>query len=61
MIAVSVGPFSFCGDIGSERWRVAKGFQEGAEEAPESVALRSIEGAEAVGLSIEKSRERLLG
>jgi hypothetical protein len=56
-----VGPSSFCGDSGPERWRVAEGFQEGAEEAPKIVALRSVEGADAVGLSFEKSRERMLG
>jgi hypothetical protein len=56
-----VGPSSSCGDSGSERWRVAEGFQQGAEEAPEIVAFRGIKCTDAVGLSFEKSRDRVLG
>ena len=40
---------------------VAEGFQQGAEEAPEIVAIRGIECTEAVGLSFEKSRDCVLG
>ena len=51
---------SIRGNGGPERWDVAEVFKQSTKEVGEIVAFRGVERADAVGLSFEKSRERVL-